>query len=254
MGANDFYQEIEHTAVPWRKHELRVPVFYPGFMFMAVSILVPLERIRALLPSARLKPYRVTPWKSTLSITAYQYQESDIGPYNELSIGVPVTLDKETPVFTGILRRMPEVPKLFILHLPVTTEIAREVGAEFAGYPKFIAEIGFRNEGDWLVCELKADGQAVLNLRGKKLATAESPRLRIHPLTYRRGYLLRSEFVISERMMGTSRSGADVQLELGDHRIADELRALHLGKVVGYSYCPHAQGILTPVFESHAGG
>ena len=252
MSANDFYQEIEHPAVPWRKYQLHVPVFYPEILFMSVSILVPLKRIRTMLPSARLKPYRITPWQSTLTITAYQYQESDLGSYNELSIGVPVTIDEETPVLTGVLWRMPKVPKLYVLHLPVTTEIAREVGAEFAGYPKFIADISFRDEGNWLVCELEADGQALLNLRGRKLAVEACPRLRIHPLTFRREYLLRSEFVISERLMGMSKRGADVQLELGDHQIADELRTLNPGKVVSYSYCPHAQGILTPVFESYA--
>jgi hypothetical protein len=53
--------------------------------------------------------------------------------------------------------------------------------------------------------------------------------------------------------MGTSKSGEDVKLELGEHPIADELRALNLGRVLSYSYCPLAQGILTPVFESFAG-
>jgi hypothetical protein len=252
MSKNDFYQEIEHTPVPWRQHELHVPVFYPDIMFMTVSILAPAKSIRSLLPSPRLNPYRITPWHSALSITAYQYRESDIGPYNEISVGVPVTLDEETPLFTGSLRRMPEVPMVYIRHLPVTTEIAREVGAEFAGYPKFVADIEFRNENNWLICELRADNQKVFTLSGRKLDLGHSPRFRLMPLTYRRGYILRSEFVMSEREMGTSKSGDDVKLELGEHQIAKELEDLNLGKVVSYGYCPQAQGILTPVFESYA--
>lgn len=253
MSAGDFYQEIEHTPVTWRTHELHVPLFYPDIMLMTVSILAPLKRIRAVLPSTRLKPYRITPWHSTLSITAYRYRKSDIGPYNEVSVDIPVTLDDENPLFTGSLRRIPKVPMTYIHSLPVTTEIAREVGAEFAGYPKFVADIEFSDEGNWLTCELKAEGQRVLNLTGRKLALEKVPRLRINPLTYRRGYILRSEIVISEREMGTSKRGEDVILELGEHQIADELRTLKLGKVLSYSYCPQAQGILTPVFESFAG-
>jgi hypothetical protein len=187
-----------------------------------------------------------------LSITAYQYRESDIGPYNEISVGVPVTLDEETPLFTGSLRRMPEVPMVYIRHLPVTTEIAREVGAEFAGYPKFVADIEFRNENNWLICELRADNQKVFTLSGRKLDLEYSPRFRLTPLTYRSGYILRSEFVVSERDMANSKSGENVKLELGEHQIAKELEDLNLGKVVSYGYCPQAQGILTPVFESYA--
>jgi len=253
VSANDFFQEIAHEPVPWREYELHVPVFYPNIRLMTVSILAPLESIRNLLPSPRLKPYRITPWHSTLSITAYQYRESDLGPYNELSIGIPVTLDEVTPLFTGVFRKLPKVPMQYTHHLPVTTEIARVVGAEFAGYPKFVADIEFSDEGNWLTCELKAEGQKVLDLSGRKLALEQVPRVRVSPLNYRRGYILRSEFVISEREMGTSRRGEDVKLELGEHRIAEELRALNLGRVLSYSYCPQAQGILTPVFESYAG-
>ena len=252
MSTSDFYQEIEHTPVPWRQHELHVPVFYPEIMFMNVSILASAKSIQSLLPSSRLNPYRITPWHSTLSITAYQYRKSDIGSYNEISIGIPVTLDEKTPLFTGSLRKIPKVPMLYIRHLPVTTEIAREVGAEFAGYPKFVAGIEFEDEGNWLTCELKADNQNVFKLSGRKLKLEHSPRFCLMPLTYRRGYILRSEFVMSEREMGTSKSGDDVKLDLGEHGIAKELKDLNLGKIVSYSYCPHAQGILTPVFESYA--
>jgi hypothetical protein len=147
---------------------------------------------------------------------------------------------------------MPDAPMTYSHHLPVTTEIARIVGAEFAGYPKFLADIEFTEEGDWLTCELKSDGQNVLTLSGRMLDAKRLPRYRVHPITFRRGYILRSELVLSEREMGASRSGKDVRLELGDHRIAEELKELRLGRVLGFGYCPQAQGILTPVFESFA--
>jgi hypothetical protein len=35
--------------------------------------------------------------------------------------------------------------------------------------------------------------------------------------------------------------------------IAEELREMKLGRILGYSYCPQAQAILTPAFESFAG-
>ena len=252
MSVDDFFQEIEHTPVAWRQYQLHVPVFYQDLRFLSVSLLAPIERIRAILPSMRMNPYRITPWHGAISIAAYEYRVCDIEPYNEVSIGVPVTIDEQTPLFTGTLRRMPRAPMLYSHHLPVTTEIAREVGAEFAGYPKFIADIEFAEEGGWLTYELRADGQNVLTVSGRKLDLQPVPRYRVGPLTYRRGYILRSEFVISERDMGSSKRGQDVRIELGDHRIADELKALRLGSVLAYAYCPQAQGILTPVFESYA--
>ena len=252
MRTNEFFQEIEHSPVPWRQYQLHVPLFYQDIAFMSVSMLAPIKGIEAILPSTRLKPYRITPWHGTVSITAYQYRECDLGPYNEVAIGIPVTLDKESPLFTGSVRKMPERPMVYSHHLPVTTEIARVVGAEFAGYPKFVADIEFVEEGNWLTCELKAENQRVLTLSGRKLGLKRFPRYQLSPITYRNGYVLRSEFVISEREMGSSSSGQDVKLELGEHEIAEELGELKLGRVLGFRYCPQAQGILTPVFESFA--
>jgi hypothetical protein len=252
MSEGDFFQEIEHEPIPWRQYQLHVPVFYEDLMFMSVSMLAPAEGLRAILPSKRLNPYRITPWHGALSITAYQYRQCDLGPYNEVAIAIPVTIDRETPLFTGSLRKMPESPVLYVHHLPVTTEIARAVGAEFAGYPKFIAEIDFAEEGNWLTCAVSAQDSKILRLSGRKLDLERVPRYRVSPITYRRGYFLRSEFVISEREMGSSQSGQDVQLELGEHQIADELGGLNLGRVLGYQHCPRAQAILTPVFESFA--
>jgi len=253
MSTNDFYQEIEHTPVSWREYQLHVPLFYQDIRLMTMTILASTERIKAILPSKRMKPYRITPWQSTISITTYQYRACDLGPYNEVGIGVPITIDEETPLFTGILRKTPQSPMTYTYHLPVTTEIARVVGAEFAGYPKFIADIEFVEENNWIECHLKAEGQHILTLRGRKLDLQRYPRFRLNPITYRRGYILRSEFVIDEREMGNSKRSADVKLDLGTHPIADELREMNLGRVVGYGYCPHAQGILTPVFESFPG-
>ena len=253
MIANDFFKEITHEPVPWREYELHVPVFYQDTMLMSLSLLVPTEELRNLLPSNRLKPYRITPRQSTLSLTVYQYLESDLGPYNEVSIGIPVTIDEETPLFTGLIRKLPGKPMSYIHRMPVTTEIARVVGVEFAGYPKFIADIVFHDEGDWLTYEWKSDNQRVLKLSGRKLDLEKAPRFRVSPLCYRNETILRSEFVISEREMGVSRNDSDVKLELGGHPYADELRALNLGRMVSYDYCPHLKGVLTPVFESLAG-
>jgi hypothetical protein len=252
MSRDDFFSEIHHQPVLWNQYDLHVPVFYQDFRFMTVNLPIPIDYIYALLPSKRLKPYRITPRQSVISITAYEYKESDIGPYNEVGISIPVTIDEQTPLFTGSLRKSPKVPLSYIHHLPVTTEIARAVGAEIAGYPKFIADIEFIEENNWLICELKENNQIILTMKGRKLPTQWVPRFRVNPITYRQGYLLRSELVISEREMGNSKNGENVQIEFGNHQIGEDLRALNLGGPVGYGYCPQAQAILTTVFESYS--
>ena len=188
MSPNDFFHEVAHTAVPWKEYKLHVPVFYQDFRFMSVMLAAPTSRIKALLPSERLKPYRITPKSSVINITAYEYRESDIGPYNEVLLGIPVTIDEQTPLFTGSLRKAPKPALTYIHHLPVTTEIARAVGVEFAGYPKFIADIKFTEDDKWWICDLNHDNQKIFRFKGRKLPAARGalvPRGTDHARTSR---------------------------------------------------------------------
>jgi hypothetical protein len=65
-------------------------------------------------------------------------------------IAVPVTLDQPLPLFTGFLRSIPAEPHAFVVHLPVTTEIALASGIEF------LADIECTEEGDWISSRLSS--------------------------------------------------------------------------------------------------
>lgn len=251
MLESDFFQEVEHIPVTWDGLGVHVPLFYREIELMSMTLMAPLEVLRAALPSKRLYPYKLTPWHGVVSLTTYSYKDCDIGPYNEISVTIPVTLDKQVPLFTGLLRRPPATSKGFVTHLPVTTEIARRMGVELAGYPKILADIQFKGEDEWLSCTWKSDNRLVLSVRGRKLSGKTIPRSLVHPMTQREGYLLRSELVMSACQGGVSSRAADVSITLGDHSLADELRDLKWGRVLGYVYCPSRQAILMPVSESY---
>ncbi len=112
-----------------------------------------------------------------------------------------MTLDKPSPLFTGILRPLPEAPVVYIRYLPVTTEIARD-------------------QGDWIRCRLDEGSSHILTLAVRQHELKPAPSFPTHGITVRRGRLLRFEMITSEREESASRSAADVRLELGDHRIA----------------------------------
>ena len=146
MRNSDFFQQIAHVDVPWGDRTISVPLFYYDISAIGVAFLTPLDKIRKLLPSPCMHPLRVTPWHGMTTINAYEYRDCDLGPYNEVAVGFPITIDQASPVFTGLVRKLPGVPKVYVHHLPVTTEIARDAGVEFANYPKFVASIAFEKK------------------------------------------------------------------------------------------------------------
>ena len=252
MRNTEFFQQIEHMEIPWGNRTIFFPVFYYDVTTLSLQCLASIERVKKSLPSSRMHPLRITPWHCVVSISAFEYRDSDIGPYNEVSIGVPVVLNEPSPLFTGILSKVPAVPKVYIHHLPVTTEIALEAGLKFGGYPKFLAEIEFQQDGKWVSCQVREAGKQILTLTGRESVLKNVTRSRMQPIIMRSGYMLRCEFIVSERHEVDSRANSDVRLELGEHPIAQEMREWKLGKILAYQYAPQHQAILTPVVESFA--
>ena len=251
MKNSGFFDGIPQTAVKVGPYNTFYPVFYRDTAHIACFMLAPLEKIRSILPSKRMHPFRVTPWHGMVTLSASQHKDSDIGPYNMVDIGVPFVLDKETPVFTGILHKVPETPMIYLPYFMVNTEIARLKGTELANYPGFLAEIQFDEDDQWMNCVVHADGTNILNFSGRKLKLKKLPRVHFCPVTFKDNSLLRSEYNYGESETGVSRKSLDVCLELGDLPIGLKLKELNLGRVLQYQYCPSGQAILTSVTESY---
>jgi len=252
MNTSEFFDGIVQAQALWRDTTVRSPLFYQDVRMLAVSFVAPLKKVSTLLPSKRLYPLRVTPWHTIVLIIAYEYRACDIGPYNEVAILTPVSLDHKSPLFTGLLRPIPAEPHLYIFHLPVTTEIACELGIEVGGYPKFIADIEFKEERDCVSCCLSDTGQHILTVTVPKGNPRPVPRLRTYPVNARSGRLLQSVCIVSEREESSIKNPRNAKLELGDHQISQQLKDLHLGKIGRCQYVPYMQMILSSVLESFA--
>lgn len=251
MKNSEFFDGIPQTAVKVGPYNTYYPVFYRDTAHMAVFMLAPLEKIRSILPSKRMHPFRVTPWHGMVTLSTSQHKDTDIGPYNMVDIGVPFVLDKATPVFTGILYKVPEPPMIYLPYLMVNTEIARFTGIELANNPGFLTEIQFDEDNQWMNCVVNADGTNILKLSGRKIERKKSPRQHFCPVTVKDNRLLRSEYNYGESETGDSKKSSDVHLELGNHPLGLRLKELNLGKVIQYQYCPSGQAILTTVTESY---
>jgi len=247
----EFFAGVPQQPVSVAGYEGVTPAFYYDYSQASVVLATPLERIRELLPSPRLYPLRLTPRSGVTVIVAYQYRDSDIGPYSEVAIGFPVTVDRNSPVLVELRRFQVEGGSVFIWQLPVTTAIARDLGVEVAGYPKFLADIEFADEAGLATCRLAEGGKHILTLRLRhRKPRPRSERTRMMPVTVKGDRLLRGMATNNIPQAAVAFGGRGVELELGDHPLADQIRRLEMGRVLMASYAPANQTILSPPLES----
>jgi len=245
MRDTSFFEPVQQIRTTTAGYECPSPVFYYDMMSVSAMFATPLDRVRSLLPSERLHPLTIAPRKAVTAIGFIEYRDSDIGPYNELTIGFPVTIDRRAPMLIGMLRGMKTGSASYVWHLPVTTEIARDLGIAVAGYPKILADITIDDDDEWIHCRAAAAGQEILNLSIRKPKTKRvNRRWPSDILTTRERFVQRTPAVSNVRHMGASMKADDAQLETGDHPIGAEVDSLELGRVLGTGYLPDSQLIL----------
>ncbi|MGB2947544.1 MAG: acetoacetate decarboxylase family protein [Rhodococcus sp. (in: high G+C Gram-positive bacteria)] len=154
---------------------------------------------------------KTRPGRGLCALIFVRYDDGDLGPYNEFGVAFPVT--------SGVL----------IHRLPVDGEFTMAAGRKIWGFPKELADFdvsfGSRFRGT-----LSQNGIDVLRL--DIAAGVRAPgRMFARPLdaySCLDGVTRRTTWTMTPATVRTRPGGS--RLELGDHPIADELRALGLSR------------------------
>lgn len=186
------------------------------------------EAVRAVLPSADLHPVLWPGGRAVLAIGAFNYLQTSLQRYGEIGISPICTYGHQAPPLLPVLLegRYPAFGA-FVLHLPVTSLIARDGGRVIWGYAKFVADMDFEKRPAYQRVRLAEGGAHILTL------TVQQRGL---PLKDNRPLITYS--VYGDQILKTVVPCRAVyqlgflpdsgSLELGDHPVADQLRELDL--------------------------
>lgn len=201
-----------------------------------------LEAARSALPSSRLHPVRLAKGRAAAGIVAFNYIETGVGRYGEIGIVVLCTLDREAPPMVPLLAesRWPGFGA-FVLHLPVTTRIARQAGRTIWGYPKFVADMAFDVAPESQRVDMREEGKDVLSFGVPRRGLTMRDRRPLVTFTARGNELIRTT-IPTRATYQTSFGGRSGSLTLGDHPVAADVRALGVGStpLATKSYLSHA--------------
>jgi hypothetical protein len=191
-----------------------------------------MSRLKKILPHPQFKPIQMWPGTGLITVCFFEYRDTSIGPYNEVAISVPINFPPAT--FLGKQSALSMMRKnkfpIYVHHLPVTTEIAKEGGVYFFNYPKFLAEIEFVERDDCFEITLKEDGDLILQMLARKLPLDRSESFEFHTFSLDEKKIMHSLVEVYAPKFGKKTLGRCGELELGTHRISQELKGLKLSK------------------------
>jgi hypothetical protein len=213
---------------------ITVPVEYVDGRQIEVQLPVASEAIRDLLPD-ELHPIEHAPGQAVIDVTANEFRRlKTSSPYNELAIAIPAIYEPEGAALSGV----------YLLYLPVSTDMARWYGADALGLPKFVASIEFEDSADAVRCTLRADDRQILSLEAAPLPTRQEA-WDTHLFGMLDERLVQTPWHTSGQRGTAEGDAVHARFTLGDHPIADALRELGIGsEPIFYGYVPEMQNLL----------
>lgn len=243
----DFFEGTRPgRAVKTGETSFQLPILYSRDDAFLAFHTADRDRITSLMPTDTLHPLRAPGGRALVGIVAFNYFDTTIGPYGEVGVFVPVTYGKR-PL-------LPLLPALFesrypgfgnvVLHLPVTLQAARDAGRGVWGYPKFVAHMEWKFTPEYQECDLSEGGDHILTLRVAKSGRARRDANPLTTYSVLEGNLIKT--VIGQRGISCNRlRPRGCALELGQHRVAKELRDMDLSpEPVATRYFVERSGIL----------
>lgn len=174
------------------------------------------------------------PGRTLFMLGCIDYKDNDLGDYNEVAMNFFVR-KKGAPrgfPYLGAWRAMGgggDLPS-YSWKMPVDQSFTRDAGAIIWGFPKTIEKIDFDyGTPERFRGRLEMDGKLVFEIdmpRGGEKSQPASPGI---GYSYIEGVPHVTAFTQKTSELGVARGGS-VEITLGDHPIADDLRALGLPK------------------------
>jgi len=245
---HNFFEGVEQVEASMAGKKAKLPVFYRSARAITAVFPALMWNLKKLIPDPRYKPAQISPGVGAMHLTAFEYYDTDIEPYNEFAVGVLLNDPNlmEIPGY-NLLRQLARVNfYTYIHHLPVDTEIALRGGVDIYNYPKFLSRINFTDTRQEVTCDLSEGGQDILSLSGKKIKANWSGIMKYFCHLYQFKQLQSAEFKVNAINYSVAPGPGNASLELGNsHPVARELRnTLLTTQPLLYIYMPDIQCIL----------
>jgi len=236
---SDFFKPARPGKTVTRgKATFDLPILYFRDDFFALFFTADTQKVRDLIPSARLHPVLLTARKAMVGIGAFNYIDTTIGPYGEVAVVLPVVYGLSPPpvILPALMESRYTGFGSLVAHLPVTKQVARDAGRGEWGYTKFVADMNFVITPEFMECRMEEEDRHILTLRVARKGLAVKDNKPLITYSVKEGNLIKT--TIPQR--GSCRVAiqpGDSFLRLGDHPMAESIRALGLSKKPFMSRC-----------------
>lgn len=238
VSSVDFFQKLPKTEVDSAIGPTLTPNFYYRISTARLVMLARSRDIRTRLPKA-LEPLEVAPGIGLVSVMFFRYDVCDIDFYTEAAVGVAVRPARHGKLGFADLASGLANDHLhsYVLSLPVSTQIAQVRGRDGYGFPKWVTGFDVSIDADRTAARVGNDSGGV-DLAFSAATPAQSKYKTGERVSTLTSYTVLDDgwhSTLSQTNVlsaGSVRFPRNVELQIGQGRMADDLRALRPIKTI----------------------
>ncbi|MEH6592813.1 MAG: acetoacetate decarboxylase family protein [Halioglobus sp.] len=231
---DDAFFQVDQSIVTTSESDVALPMFFYDASSLLSLFHVDAGKLVDVIGDADIEPALDRKGRGIVGLAFYEYRDASIASYNEVGLAAQVVRKGDShPRFPVLdMARKPSSRKSYsyVLHLPVTTELANAAGLEIWGFPKFVADIPLSNDGrrfNGAVID-PSTGTSILTYKGNRGTGLSLPGMDLRFYTKVEG--LPMEIIVNTNYRGHSGTGGNMTLTIGEsnHSMAEDLRKLDL--------------------------
>ena len=243
-----FFKNVYQVDGDFGGEPAKIPVFYYDGTTITGIFPAKMSALKKFMPKSTYHPAPLFPGVGAVAVTCFEYRDTDIRPYNEISISIPITYGSPSlvPAANLLSGLMKNEFNVHIHHLPVTTQIALDGGVNVYNYPKFLSTIEFAEQGGDITVTLAQDGDLILRVIAKKIPARDAKTYRYVTYPVKDDCAQHADVLVNAKQFGQTIAPNSLRIELGEsHPIAGELKGALLAKsALIHQYAPEFQAIL----------
>jgi hypothetical protein len=157
--------------------DVSLPVTVKAAAMLMNVFLVDSKKAQALIADSGFKVVELFPGKALMQLLGVDYQQNDLGDYNEAAIVFPVTTPGEfrpLPVIGTMWRMMRGQLANYVYRMPVNQDFTTHAGRFIWGFPKWVTEVNIQFKDDTASAEFCDDGELVFAISANNGGKAQA--------------------------------------------------------------------------------
>jgi hypothetical protein len=189
-NTDEHCSKVSATNYIIAEKEISLPVKVGAASMLMNVFVVDAKKAQQLIADSGFKVVEIWPGKALLQLLGVDYQQNDLGDYNEAAIVFPVTSPgerKPLPLLGSIWRMARGTLSTYVYRMPVNQSFTTHAGRFIWGFPKWVTDVDFQFGPTSASSKFSDDGELVFSIEAATGGTASAKPQSAPSLAIRNG-------------------------------------------------------------------